>query len=70
MTAKMSQRRRAAFLRALGACGNQTLAAERACVSRSWVCKARAEDPQFDAAVRAAVGKAEQDLRDPGSSPG
>lgn len=60
MHRKMSGRRRAAFLRALEACGNQTLAAERACVSRSWVCKGRAEDPQFDATVRAAVEKARQ----------
>jgi len=58
MYRKMSAARRAAFLRALEATGNQTLAAERARVSRSWVVKARSEDPEFDAAVRAAVAAA------------
>ena len=59
MTARMSAARRDAFLRALEATGNQTLAAERARVSRSWVVKARGEDPEFDAAVRGAVAAAQ-----------
>lgn len=63
MYRKMSERRRAAFLRALEASGNQTLAAERACVSRSWVCKERGLNPEFDAACRAAIEAADAALR-------
>lgn len=63
MTVKMSGKRREAFLAALEASGNQTLAAERACVSRSWVCKARAVDPEFDSKVRAAIEAADARLR-------
>jgi hypothetical protein len=64
MSAKISARRRAAFLRALAASGNQTLAAERAKVSRSWVRLHRSADPAFDAAVREAVRQAEGKLRE------
>jgi hypothetical protein len=63
MTAKMSERRRAAFLAALEASGNQTLAAEKACVSRSWVCKERSLNPEFDAKVRALIAAADARLR-------
>ena len=63
MTVKMGERRRAAFLRALAASGNQTLAAEQACVSRSWVCKERAASPAFDAEVRALIAAADARLR-------
>jgi hypothetical protein len=63
MYKKMSGRRRAAFLASLEASGNQTLAAEKACVSRSWVCKERALNPGFDAACRAAIGGADVRLR-------
>jgi len=52
MARKFSPQRRAAFLAALKATGNQTLAAERARVSRSWVRLHRARDAGFDAAVR------------------
>src|SRR3954466_12743348 len=62
MTAKMSVKRREAFLRALEATGNQTLAAERACVSRSWVCKERGLSPDFDARCRAAIAAADSGL--------
>lgn len=62
MTAKMSSKRREAFLRALEACGNQTLAAERAGVSRSWVCQARQRDPELDSDCRAAIAKAQARL--------
>ena len=55
MTRKFSAARRTAFLRAVAESGNQTLAAERARVSRSWVAMTRAAEPEFDAAVRAAV---------------
>jgi hypothetical protein len=54
MSAKISAAKRAAFLEALEATGNQTLADERAKVSRSWVVLHRSRDPEFDAAVRGA----------------
>jgi hypothetical protein len=54
MSKKISATRAAAFLKALGESGNQTLAAERAKVSRSWVLLHRRRDPGFDAAVQAA----------------
>ncbi len=62
MLRKMSARRRAAFLRALEGCGNVTLAAERACVSRGWVLKARRGEPEFDAACAAAIAAAAERL--------
>jgi hypothetical protein len=58
MLARMSERRRSAFLKALEACGNQTLAAERVCVSRSWVCKERGLNPGFDAECRRVIASA------------
>ena len=58
MHRKMSARRCAAFLKALRESGNVTVAAERACVSRSWVVKRRGEDPGFDADCREAVASA------------
>lgn len=60
---KITAARRDAFLRVLGECGNQTVAAERARVSRSWVCKWRGMDPAFDAAVKGAVEAAKARLR-------
>jgi hypothetical protein len=63
MTAKMSDKRRGAFLKALEACGNQTLAAERTCVSRSWVCQERARNAEFDAECRRLVAAARERLR-------
>ena len=62
MTAKFSASRRAAFLAALRATGNQTLAAERAKVSRSWVQAQRSADPAFKLAVAEAVALAKQAL--------
>jgi hypothetical protein len=59
---KFSERRKAAFVRAVAESGNQTLAAERAKVSRSWVCLHRKEDPAFDAAVADALGEARERL--------
>jgi hypothetical protein len=58
MSHKTSRARCAAFLQAVRETGNQTLAAERAKVSRSWVQLHRTNDPEFDAAVRAAVAEA------------
>jgi hypothetical protein len=69
MSRKFSAARRAAFLRAVGETGNQTLAAERAKVSRSWVTMTRAAEPEFDAAVRAAVAAARERLRVAGGRP-
>jgi len=62
MTARMSEARRAAFLRAVEETGNQTVAAERARVSRSWACLHRSRDAAFDSAVRAAVAAARERL--------
>jgi hypothetical protein len=58
MSRKTSTARREAFFRALAETGNQTLAAERAKVSRSWVCLHSQRDPEFRARVRAAVAAA------------
>jgi hypothetical protein len=63
MTAKTSQARRAAFFAALRETGNQTLACERAKVSRAWVQLQRSTDPQFKADVGAAVEEAKEKLR-------
>jgi len=63
MYRKMGARRRGMFLAALEATGNQTLAAEAAKVSRSWVSKARGEDAAFDSAVRARIAAAQAGLR-------
>jgi hypothetical protein len=58
VSAKTSAARRAAFFAALRETGNQTIAAERAKVSRSWVQLQRSTDPAFKADVAAAVAKA------------
>lgn len=58
MSHKTSPARRAAFFAALRETGNQTVAAERAKVSRSWVQLQRATDPGFKADVAAAVAGA------------
>jgi hypothetical protein len=63
MSHKISPARRAAFFRALRETGNQTLAAERARVSRSWVQLQRSTDPAFKAEVVAAVAEAKEKLR-------
>jgi hypothetical protein len=59
----MTAKRREAFLAALSACGNVTVAAERACVSRSWVVQQRRREAGFDAACRAAADAARARLR-------
>jgi hypothetical protein len=58
MSHKTSPARRAVFFTALAETGNQTLAAERAKVSRSWVQLHRSTDPAFDEACRAAIAEA------------
>jgi hypothetical protein len=62
MSRKTSPVRRAAFLQAVAETGNQTIAAERAKVSRSWVQLHRSTDPAFDAKVRAALRQAQDRL--------
>lgn len=62
MSAKFSASRKQAFLRALSETGNQTLAAERAKVSRSWVQLHRSGDPAFRRAVEQAVAEAKAGL--------
>ncbi|MGA9580810.1 MAG: hypothetical protein WBR13_02440 [Allosphingosinicella sp.] len=54
MTAKVSEAKRRAFLKAYAQSGNLTLSAEQAGVSKSWVSLARRGDPAFDAECRAA----------------
>lgn len=54
MTARTSEAKRRALLRAFAATGNQTLAVERAGVSRSTVRNLRRADPGFDSRWRAA----------------
>jgi len=64
MTRKFTTARRDAFLRALAATGNQTLAAERAKVSRSWVHLHQSTDPAFRQAMDAAIAQAKAALDD------
>lgn len=63
MSKKFSASRRRAFLTYLSQTGNLTLSAERAKVSRSWVCLQRASDAGFDAACRRAIGEAKERLK-------
>jgi hypothetical protein len=58
MAEKMSPARRAAFMAAVAETGNQTIAAERAKVSRSWVVLHRRTDPAFRAELDAAIATA------------
>ncbi|CAA9526784.1 MAG: hypothetical protein AVDCRST_MAG31-1998 [uncultured Sphingomonas sp.] len=67
MSKKFSAARERAFLRALEQSGNQTLSAEKAKVSRSWVKLHRKQDPAFDAACREAVAVAGRHLGELGS---
>ena len=62
MAAKIEEARVRAFLDALAGCGNATLAAEKAGVSRSWAGKKRRAEPGFDAACRGALAKAARRL--------
>lgn len=63
MTRKFSQARKDAFLAAVRETGNQTIGAERAKVSRSWVQLHRTEDLAFRKAVDEAVAQAKAALR-------
>lgn len=62
MSHKTSPARRAAFLQAVAETGNQTIAAERAKVSRSWVQLHRTADPEFRRELEAALGQARDGL--------
>jgi hypothetical protein len=62
MVAKIDARRRELFLQTLRETGNQTIAAERAKVSSSWVQLHRSEDPAFRRAVEEAVAQAKARL--------
>ncbi|MDT8760821.1 hypothetical protein MZO42_19140 [Sphingomonas psychrotolerans] len=62
MSRKTSMTRREAFFRAPTETGNQTIAAERAKVSRSWVTLHRAQEPGFRARMEA-IGAARARLR-------
>jgi len=64
MTQKFGASRRRAFLSALAETGNQTLAAERAKVSRSWVHLHRSSDPEFKRLCDEAVAAAKARLRE------
>lgn len=55
MSARITARRRGAFLRALAASGNVTASAERAKVSRAWVVLHRGRDAAFDRECREAL---------------
>lgn len=54
MTARMSEAKRRAFLKAYSQSGNMSLAAEEAGMSRSWAVKARRSDSGFDSDCRSA----------------
>ncbi len=62
MSAKTSAARREAFFTALAETGNQTISAERARVSRSWVTLHRSNDPEFKARMEAAISEARERL--------
>lgn len=68
MTARTSEKKRNAFLRAFAATGNQTLAAEQAGVSRSTVRNLRRADAGFDARWRSAQSESARRLGEGGSN--
>jgi len=68
VSAKISASRKRAFLKALAATGNFTIASERARVSRSWAVTQRRRDAGFEAACREAIEEARRGLL--GGAPG
>lgn len=68
MTARVSEAKRRAFLKAYRQSGNLTLSAEQAGVSKSWVSLARRSDAAFDARCRAAKAKSAERLAGGGSN--
>lgn len=69
MSKKFSAQRKRAFLGYLAQTGNQTISAERAKVSRSWVQLHRSSDPAFDAACVRAIAEAKAALEALSSAP-
>lgn len=63
MAHKTSPARVEAFFRALGETGNQTIAAERARVTRQWAQLRRKADPDFAARMAATIAVAREQLR-------
>ncbi|MGI8704949.1 MAG: hypothetical protein ACR2JJ_04010 [Sphingomicrobium sp.] len=68
MSKKFSAARKRAFLTYLSQTGNQTISAERARVSRSWVCLHRSTDAQFDLACREAIAEAKERIKAAGAA--
>lgn len=68
MTKKTSKARTDAFFKALSETGNQTISAERACVSRSWVTLHRATDPAFKVRMEDCIAEARVRLSRAGST--
>jgi hypothetical protein len=68
VTAKISESRKKAFLKALGETGNLTVSAERAKVSRGWALAQRKRDPEFNEACEKAKKQAADRLRTSGSN--
>lgn len=66
MSARTSAARMEAFFTALAETGNQTISAERARVSRSWVSLHRSTDPAFKARMEAAISQARARLSSAG----
>lgn len=62
MSRKTSKARVEAFFAALAETGNQTISAERACVSRSWVTLHRSTDPAFKARMEECIAAARRML--------
>lgn len=62
MSHKTSKARVEAFFTALAETGNQTISAEQACVSRSWVTLHRSTDPAFKARIEACIATAREAL--------
>src|SRR5688500_11572223 len=68
MTARMSEAKRRAFLKAYAQSGNMTLAAQEAGMSRSWAVKARRSDSGFDSDCRSAKAASAERLASGGSN--
>ena len=64
---KRAKARKSAFFTALAETGNQTISAERARVSRSWVTLHRSTDPAFKARMEACIAEARVQLSKAGA---
>lgn len=70
MSKKTSEARKDAFFAALSETGNQTISAEWACVSRSWVTLHRSSDPAFKVRMEATIAQARERLSAAGGEAG